>query len=372
MITSASNSVVRGVKLLQTSRKIRHERGLYVLEGRILFAEAAAHARRLESASSGQAASLQAARNLIHTVYVTKEGAKVHESELDWLHHYGGVPIQLVSPNVLSKMSDVQTVNPSAPISVLRMPSGPCGVAAWASRDPLDDDASPGGGSAAPHHKAAVGAQQGSKKNHHSSDGDGSASAAGGKQPAFPSFSRCGEEGAPASFAVVCDRIGDPANLAAILRTADAAGVDAVFVTPDTVDPWNPKTVRGGAGSHLRLPIICADWPAIVGEHLPDFGIWYAQAREGVPMWSADWSGPAAQIGSSGQTSSKGGGKVALTLTSETRGLSYEGREALLSHTSGLLPVHIPIAPLAESLNVSMAAGVLMMEVVRQRAHPAA
>ncbi|MGH2524713.1 MAG: TrmH family RNA methyltransferase, partial [Anaerolineales bacterium] len=57
------------------------------------------------------------------------------------------------------------------------------------------------------------------------------------------------------SFVIVLDRLSDPGNLGTILRTADAAGVEAVFLAPGTVDAYNPKVVRAALGAHFHLPI---------------------------------------------------------------------------------------------------------------------
>ncbi len=57
-----------------------------------------------------------------------------------------------------------------------------------------------------------------------------------------------------ADFVVVLDRISDPGNLGTILRSAEAAGVDAVVLTPGSVDPYNPKVVRASAGALFHVP----------------------------------------------------------------------------------------------------------------------
>src|SRR3982750_1950144 len=54
---------------------------------------------------------------------------------------------------------------------------------------------------------------------------------------------------------LILDSIRDPGNLGTILRTAAAAGVDAVLLSPTCADPYNPKALRGGMGAHFRVPI---------------------------------------------------------------------------------------------------------------------
>ena len=59
-----------------------------------------------------------------------------------------------------------------------------------------------------------------------------------------------------ASFVLVADRLSDPGNAGTIIRSAEAAGADAVVLTPGSVDPYNPKVVRASAGSIFRIPVI--------------------------------------------------------------------------------------------------------------------
>ena len=61
-----------------------------------------------------------------------------------------------------------------------------------------------------------------------------------------------------ASFVVVADRVGEPGNLGTIIRSAEAAGADAVAITPGTVDETNPKVVRASAGAFFNVPIVAA------------------------------------------------------------------------------------------------------------------
>lgn len=145
------------------------------------------------------------------------------------------------------------------------------------------------------------------------------------------------------TLVLVCDAVADPANLGTILRTADAAGVDSVVLAPGTVDPWNPKVLRGGMGAQLRLPLVEAPWEAIPSL-LAGLALVRAEAHEGVPWWSHDWRRP-----------------VALVLGGEARGPGGEARAAARD------AVRIPLPGGAESLNVAVAAGVLLMEAVRQR-----
>jgi TrmH family RNA methyltransferase len=57
------------------------------------------------------------------------------------------------------------------------------------------------------------------------------------------------------NFVLIPDQIRDPGNLGTLLRSAAAAGVQAVFLPPETTDAFAPKVVRSGMGAHFRLPI---------------------------------------------------------------------------------------------------------------------
>ncbi len=144
-------------------------------------------------------------------------------------------------------------------------------------------------------------------------------------------------------FLLLLDGIHDPGNLGTILRTAWAAGVDGVLLSPDNADPLAPKVVRAGMGAHFHLPIIQADWA-----HLPDyFGglqVYLAEARRGEPLYAADFRVP-----------------CVLLIGGEAAGAGQVARR-FATH-----PVHVPMPGAAESLNAAVAAAILLFEVVRQR-----
>lgn len=149
---------------------------------------------------------------------------------------------------------------------------------------------------------------------------------------------------AAAPFALVLDRLRDPGNLGTLLRAAAGAGVDAVFLTPATVDPFNPKVVRAAMGAHFRVPLGALDEAA--ARHLRAVHPLRAVARADAPTPydALDWRGPAA-----------------LIVGSEAEGVSPE--VAALATTD----VAIPLAPGVESLNAAVAGAVLLFEVARQR-----
>ncbi len=153
---------------------------------------------------------------------------------------------------------------------------------------------------------------------------------------------------APAwSLVVVLVDVRDPGNAGTVLRGADASGVDAVIFAADSVDPYNPKTVRSSAGSLFHVPFAVWDAPAasaaerLVGAGYRTLG---TVVRGGDAYDAVDWSRP-----------------TAVFFGNESSGLD----PALSESLSGT--VAIPMAGRAESLNVGVAAAVVSFEALRQR-----
>jgi TrmH family RNA methyltransferase len=142
---------------------------------------------------------------------------------------------------------------------------------------------------------------------------------------------------------LVVDKVRTPGNLGAILRSAAASGVDQVVLAPGTVDPYNPKVVRGGAGAHFYLPLLSLSWPEIE-TRLQGLDVWLAAAEGDRPYTQVDWQRP-----------------LALIIGGEARGASPQA----LARADG--QVTIPMARGVESLNVAVAAGVFLFEIARQR-----
>jgi RNA methyltransferase, TrmH family len=149
---------------------------------------------------------------------------------------------------------------------------------------------------------------------------------------------------------LVCDDIQDPGNLGTILRTAEAAGVNAVYLTPACVDIYNPKVVRAGMGAHFRLPTFSdAAWQWIKA-NLISVGVrpervFATDTAAVLDYDKADWKQASAVI-----------------ISNEAHGLSKEARQAA---RGGLLS--IPMRGGTESLNAAMAATVILFEAARQR-----
>ncbi|HEY48021.1 MAG TPA: RNA methyltransferase [Anaerolineae bacterium] len=150
----------------------------------------------------------------------------------------------------------------------------------------------------------------------------------------------------PLSFALVVDRLADPGNLGTILRTALAAGVEVLFLTKGTVDPFNPKVVRSATGAHFRLPIEILE-PRALAQRLDGMQIWIAEAGHGVLYHEVNWRQ-----------------SIALIIGCEAHG----PQPAIRSLAKG--QVQIPMRVSSDSLNAAIAAAVILFEIARQRGEP--
>lgn len=142
-----------------------------------------------------------------------------------------------------------------------------------------------------------------------------------------------------ADFVMVAHQLADPGNAGTIIRSAEAAGAQAVVFTPGSVDPFNPKVVRATAGSLFRVPVVVAELSALSASGLR---VLATSSHHGTAYTDADLTGA-----------------VALVVGNEAHGVPDDAA------VDGWLT--IPHAGAAESLNVAMAAAVLAFEVARQR-----
>ncbi|HLL50000.1 MAG TPA: RNA methyltransferase, partial [Thermomicrobiales bacterium] len=158
----------------------------------------------------------------------------------------------------------------------------------------------------------------------------------------FPKIPPVPEDQVP--LVLVLDRLRDPGNLGTLLRAAAGAGVNAVYLSPATVDPWNPKVVRAGMGAHFRVPLLPLDTETqeSLRERLPRRVISSAIATQ--PYDAVDWTGP-----------------TALVVGGEAEGVSPE------MEAWGTEQVSIPLAHDVESLNAAVAGAVILFEAARQR-----
>lgn len=149
----------------------------------------------------------------------------------------------------------------------------------------------------------------------------------------------------PDPLILVVESIEKPGNLGTMLRTADAAGVDAVMVCEPTTDPFNPNVVRASLGCLFLVPLAISSNPEAISwlrDH--DIGILAATPSADLPHWEADFRGPSA-----------------IAIGSEQYGLT----ETWLQEAAER--IRIPMAGQMDSLNAAMAAGVVLFEAVRQR-----
>ncbi|OIU70790.1 TrmH family RNA methyltransferase [Rossellomorea aquimaris] len=137
---------------------------------------------------------------------------------------------------------------------------------------------------------------------------------------------------------LILDGLQDPGNIGTIIRTAEASGIDAVILGKGTVDLYNPKVLRSAQGSHFHLPVIKGDLSDIIRD----------LKEKGIPVY-----GTALENGEE-YTSITPEESYALIVGNEGNGMNPE----TLMQTD--LNLYIPIYGKSESLNVAIAAGILL------------
>ncbi|WP_433803734.1 TrmH family RNA methyltransferase [Actinomycetospora sp. CA-084318] len=153
----------------------------------------------------------------------------------------------------------------------------------------------------------------------------------------------------PRLVAVLVD-VADPGNAGTVIRTADAAGADAVLLAGDSVDPFNPKCVRASMGSLFHLPVL--------RERVPDEG-WRRLREAGLGLVVADGGG---ELDLGPPTDDLLARPTAWVFGSEAHGVPDEVA-AQADHR-----VRVPIRGRAESLNLATAAAVCLYASVRAQA----
>lgn len=146
-------------------------------------------------------------------------------------------------------------------------------------------------------------------------------------------------------FLLVIEKVEKPGNLGAMLRTADAAGVDCIICCDPVTDLYNPNIIRSSQGMVFALPIFVTRWETcrdfLKAHHVRTFATTPDAPQ---PIWEADLRGG-----------------VALFVGSEKDGLSPEILQAVDER------VVIPMQGSADSLNVSVSAAISLYEAMRQR-----
>jgi RNA methyltransferase, TrmH family len=149
----------------------------------------------------------------------------------------------------------------------------------------------------------------------------------------------------PAPLALICQGVEKPGNLGAMLRTADAAGVEAVVAVDPVTDWSNPNLVRASKGTVFSVPVASAGTPEALA-WLSHHGIPLAATTPDTDLYytDVDYTGP-----------------IAIAVGAEKYGLTEEILDAATYR------IRIPMAGRANSLNVATSAAVVIYEAVRQR-----
>ena len=146
------------------------------------------------------------------------------------------------------------------------------------------------------------------------------------------------------ALTLVVAGVQNPGNLGSLVRTAEAAGASGVFVGERSADPFSPKALRGAMGSAFRVPVAERATEVCLAELRQSGAAIWAAAGGGRPYDQIDW-----RVAS------------ALVVGNEGSGLSDD----VVRACSGR--VTIPMSGRVESLNVAVAAGVILFEAARQR-----
>lgn len=286
MITSTSNPKIKELKQLQKKAKLRQEKGLFIAEGLRMVGETP--------------------KERILGAYVAEHFEKEHA---DWLARWS-VPYETVADNIFDSVCDTKT--PQGILCLVKRQEWTLdGLLAEINRGQKDC------GSAENCEQEKGCERKGSRERRK-------------REPFF----------------LLIENLQDPGNLGTIFRTGEAAGVSGVIMSRETVDIYNPKTVRSTMGAIYRVPFLYTDSLERAIEQLKAADIHiYAAHLKGESYYS-DFS------------YEKG---TAFLIGNEGNGLS----EQIAALADDYLK--IPMEGQAESLNAAVAAAVLMYEVHRQR-----
>ena len=144
---------------------------------------------------------------------------------------------------------------------------------------------------------------------------------------------------------VVLESVEKPGNLGAVLRSADAAGADAVVVCDPLTDLYNPNLIRSAVGAVFTVPcVVCSTGECIAFFKERGIRILTAQLQDSRLYYDTPMTGP-----------------TAIVVGTEATGLTDQWRQAADAH------IRIPMLGSLDSLNVSVSAAILLFEAVRQR-----
>ncbi len=153
----------------------------------------------------------------------------------------------------------------------------------------------------------------------------------------------------PHALVIAAVDVQDPGNVGSLLRAAEAGGATGAFVCGTSASPFSWKALRGSMGSALRLPVVAGMTAEAVMNCMSEAGVRMiaAVARDGESPDDIDWRG-----------------NVGLFVGGEGPGLSGD----VVARSAAR--VTVPMAPAVESLNVAVAAGILIYSARRQRMNP--
>lgn len=299
MITSSSNRAVRDVIQFNQKAKARNKQGVFVAEGIKMFAEA----------PSAQ----------IERVYIAKRMEEQIRGQ------YGEklrkLSCEIVSDDVFDKMSDTKT--PQGILCLVRqfhyrledMLAGKYRVNSSGVNIVMNTGADPG-------------------------------SIAGGSFGAGPGAAKPARKDAKQMLLILLEDLQDPGNLGTIFRTGEGAGVDGIIMSGQTVDVYNPKTIRSTMGSVYRVPFLYVDDICEVIRTLQanEISVYAAHLKSKKYYDCYDYR--------------KG---TAFLIGNESAGLKEETAECADAY------IRIPMAGKVESLNAAVASSILLYEAGRQR-----
>lgn len=144
---------------------------------------------------------------------------------------------------------------------------------------------------------------------------------------------------------LVIESVEKPGNLGALFRTADAAGIDAVFICDNQTDIYNPNVIRSSLGCIFTKKVIISSADELINFFKKNkIAVYAAALQESDFYYNADFRKA-----------------CAIVMGSEAHGLSTDWRK------NALKSIRIPMKGIADSLNVSVSAAILIFEAVRQR-----
>src|SRR5437763_2276340 len=155
----------------------------------------------------------------------------------------------------------------------------------------------------------------------------------------------------PGAVALVIDGVQDPGNVGTLIRTAHALGAAGTVVLRGTADPTSPKALRAAMGATFRHPVVPLD----------DAGFIAWARKLTVTLWAAAADGVPLHRAMAKEEVGRGDGPIAVIVGNEGAGIRPQLNAVAAQR------VAIPLAQGAESLNVAVAAGILLYEVTRGR-----